>query len=610
MRTRTRLLVAGAAGVVVLGGAVTAWLAVTGRRAQHELAAARAELAPLRTGVLAGDGAVSDHIARLQRHSAAAEDATHDPVWSAVAAVPWLGSPAATVQGLTRAVNAVAAQSLPALAAASTDVHPARLLEGGSLDVAGLAASAAPLRTADASLVAQRDAVGALPPSWLGPVREARGALLGQLRDLSGLTTSARVAAEVAPSMLGKDGPRRYFVAFQNPAEARGTGGLLDAFAIVRAEKGGLLVERTGANTQLPDLPARIDGLEATFVDRYGAQGATSLWVNANLSPHFPEVGAAWLAMWRQSTGQQLDGAMALDPTALAGILRATGPVSAPVVGKVGADRIENLVLLEQYQRQELAAQRKQLMLGVGVQAMNAVLSGRATPQALVPRLAEATRGGHLLLYSRVGREQAALARSGLAGAVSDTTGPFAQAVVVNAAGNKLDTWLTQTLSYQVLHCAPSGREVAVTVNLANSAPTKGLPDYVTVRSDKPAYRTVVGQNRVEMQLLVTLGAHLESATLDGVPVPLAPPEGELPTQLPTGGLAAPGEDNGFLAEAVTAGRPSYGMELEVKPAARRTLVVTFREPAGIGGEPVLPLQPMVKRPTATADVAACGVAS
>ena len=64
------------------------------------------------------------------------------------------------------------------------------------------------------------------------------------------------------------------------------------------------------------------------------------------------------------------------------------------------------------------------------------------------------------------------------------------------------------------------------------------------------------------------------------------------------------------VAETVTAGRPSYGMELEVKPGARRTLVVTFREPAGIGGEPVLPLQPMVKRPAATADIAACGVAS
>jgi hypothetical protein len=267
-------------------------------------------------------------------------------------------------------------------------------------------------------------------------------------------------------------------------------------------------------------------------------------------------------------------------------------------------------VLLEQYQRADLAAQRKQLMLGVGVKAIEAVLSGAASPQALMPRLQQATRDRHILLYSAHPGEQKVLVRSHLAGAVSAAAGPFAQAVLVNAAGSKLDTWLHESLSYQVQHCAPGGRLVSVTVSLTNSAPTKGLPDYVTIRSDKPSYATEVGQNRVDLEVMVTRGARLESATLDGVAVPLAPPEGDLPVKLPTGGLAGPGEDTGFVSETVTAGRPSYGIGLELRPGARRTLVVTLREPAGVGGAPLLPVQTLVNPPTVSADVSACGVAS
>ena len=603
-------MIVGAATLGMVSAAAVGWLAWTAQTVRTELLAAKAELDPLRSEVINGDPAVAQRIATLQQHARAANEATHDPVWAAAAVLPWLGSPAATVRGLTESVNGIAADSLPALSAATTDVHPARILDAGRIDVAGLAQAAKPLGQAAASLQVERDAVQALAPSWVGAVRQARDDLHEQLVTLSELTSSAHTAAQVAPGMLGKDGTRRYFVAFQNPAEARGTGGLLDAFAIVRAQDGKLVVERTGANTQLPQLPPVIEGIDQNFVDRYGAQGATDLWLNSNLSPDFPEVGAAWLAMWQASTGERLDGAVALDPAALAQVLAATGPVTAPVVGTVGEDQVENLVLLEQYKRADLADQRKQLMLRVGVEAMDAVLAGKAAPQELVPRLRDAAHQGHMLLYSATESEQSALMRSKVAGAVPQGPEPFAQAVLVNAGGNKLDTWLEQSISYRVLECRSAGRTVAVTVRLHNRAPIKGLPAYVTVRSDKPQFETVVGQNRIELQLLVTTGAELTSASLDGVPVPLAPPEGDLPATLPTGGLATGGLDTGFLEEDYSVGRPAYGLDLELVPGVPRTLEVRFTEPAGLSGSPLLPVQTLVVRPTVLADVSACGSAS
>ena len=40
------------------------------------------------------------------------------------------------------------------------------------------------------------------------------------------------------PSFLGADGPRRYLFGASNPAELRGTGGLIGAYAILTMDRG------------------------------------------------------------------------------------------------------------------------------------------------------------------------------------------------------------------------------------------------------------------------------------------------------------------------------------------------------------------------------------
>jgi hypothetical protein len=71
------------------------------------------------------------------------------------------------------------------------------------------------------------------------------------LADLDASASQARTAAELIPAMLGADRPRRYFMAFQNSAEARGAGGLLGAYGVLEADRGRLRVLRLGSNTDL-----------------------------------------------------------------------------------------------------------------------------------------------------------------------------------------------------------------------------------------------------------------------------------------------------------------------------------------------------------------------
>jgi hypothetical protein len=190
------------------------------------------------------------------------------------------------------------------------------------------------------------------------------------------------------------------------------------------------------------------------------------------------------------------------------------------------------------------------------------------------------------------------LQAAGIAGAVSETGQPFAQAIVVNAAGSKLDAYLDSALEYRADKCTVDGRSVTVKVSLRNSAPTSGLPEYVTRRADEPSHPVAPSQNVVDLRVLVTKGASVRAAKLDGKLLPFSP-LGQLPATLPEG------EAIGFLSPAVQGGRPSYGLELELPPGVTRTLVLELDEPPSVI-DPLLPIQPLARTPKVAADVSLC----
>ncbi len=57
--------------------------------------------------------------------------------------------------------------------------------------------------------------------------------------------------------MLGAQGTRRYMMAFENNAEARGLGGLPGAYAILRADHGKVSFERFGTDNDFAGLTCR-----------------------------------------------------------------------------------------------------------------------------------------------------------------------------------------------------------------------------------------------------------------------------------------------------------------------------------------------------------------
>ena len=72
-----------------------------------------------------------------------------------------------------------------------------------------------------------------LLPQVAGPLIEAREKLSSLEQNLN----TAADAAWLAPNMLGADGPRRYLLLMQNNAEARATGGIPGALAVLNVDE-------------------------------------------------------------------------------------------------------------------------------------------------------------------------------------------------------------------------------------------------------------------------------------------------------------------------------------------------------------------------------------
>lgn len=516
----------------------------------------------------------------MQTDASAARHDTESVLWRAVSHVPIVGPPMTSVHGIAGAVDDLARGPLPTVVTTAARLSPAKLHPaGGRIDLAALQAAQAPLARSLASVRLTSARVDALPRTTrVGSVDAARAALARQLASLTGTLRTAAVAARLLPPMLGADGPRRYFVAFQTNAEARGTGGLVGGFAILQADQGALRVVQTGDNTQLGDRTTPAVDLSSEFSDRYDQYGSTTHWNNSNMSPHFPSAATIWLAMWQKRTGQSLDGAMATDPVALSHLLAATGPVRLPSGEGITASNVVRLTESTSYSRFANDNNARKAYLQVVAKAsLERVLSAPVS-RPLLAALGKSAGEGRLLTFSAHPAEQTLLAETALAGVLPITSRPFAEVVVNNAGGNKLDYYLGRDVTYTAGACRGTRRPSQVVVRLMNNAPTSGLTSYAGGRLDGEPGQTPSSQ-RLLLSLYATQGAGLTSVTVEGR----------------AGGVAVETERR----------HPVYTVVVDIPARSTVTVAYGLDEPVAASA-PMIPRQPLVRAMTVHASVPAC----
>ncbi len=518
-RRAVGILSAVTACLMVVATALGAWAALSARQdVEAGSSAARAALRSVRGG---DSDAAEQRLANARVHLAAASERLDGSSTALAAFVPVV---AQQVEAASVAVDqglAIAKSADDLVRAADYD----QLRYQGDVDLQAVTALQEPARHVDLTLRrAQEELDGAASPWLVGPLRTR----IDDLRaDVEQTGESARLASDlldVSPGLLGGSGARTYLVAFMTPAELRGAGGFIGAYAELRAVDGHVDLVRSGRIDDLLEAAPRgtrtLTG-PADYVRRYGRNDLADYLQDLTISPDFPADASAFAELYPQSGGRPVDGVIGVDPAGLAALLRLTGPVEDPELPeRLTADNVEDQLLRRQYLAYGDRAARGEILAAATRATFEALTDASLpAPRTLGHALGPVVDARHLYLWSRHPTEQQAFERLGADGALALTPGADAFSVIQqNSGNNKIDAYLHRTIRYRAKVDPSEGTvQGTLTIRLENQVPSTDLPN------------TVVANTRAEPRgsnvstLTIATPHQLVSATVDGKAVQLGP---------------------------------------------------------------------------------------
>ncbi|WP_442978758.1 DUF4012 domain-containing protein [Rhodococcus sp. 852002-51564_SCH6189132-a] len=577
-RKRRRVQIGCGVGALVAVGFI-GWLGYEGLQAKSNLEKAQDFATQAKDALLAGDTDKARVAAGdADRYAQDAWSSVDSVPWRIAGAVPFLGSPFDSTRQMTTIVSGLTEQVLLPAVDAGSAVSPDQLiLDGARINLAALRDAAPVLETTSAAISDLDEQAQNVDSTWLGLIDDARVDLQDQVSELSGLLNNTSLAAQIAPAMLGADGPRSYFVGFQTNAEARGTGGLLGGFGVVHATDGRVTVDELSSR----DFAGKYQPVDLgpEFAQAYGHSAPTTRAVNSNVSPHFPYAGKIWQSLWEQESGQRVDGAIATDPVALSYVLEVVGPVTMPDGEVISANNVVELTESTAYTRfADNNNARKEYLQAVARQVVLKMTGAVSKPRQLLEALGRAASEGRLALWSSHEDEQEVLSTTKLGHVVPDDSAPYAGVVVNNLGGNKLDYYLQREISYSAGSCEGETRDSTVTVRLTNALPSGDYTDYVAGMFDNPKGEPF-GTNLSDVGLIATQGAKLKKVTVNGV--------------------------SAFSFTGKERGHPMFNVQVPIPQGQTVEIVYEMTEPT-VAGAPRVPVQPLIDNPAVSVDVPEC----
>ena len=518
---RVRLLVMGAigAGLLLAVPAMVA-MATTIGPARAGANSAKQALDALRAG---DTERTADLFSRAEDSFADARRGLRSPLVSLGLVVPGLASnvdAARTMVSLGRDLSA-AGGSLSRL----SDAQRLRA-RGGALPLEELERLAPALESASRLLDDSTGRIGDIDRFFLvPPLRRAVDDLEARITGEAGPARLAAESTRLLPAMTGAGETRRYFLAFQNNAELRGTGGFIGNWGELVADGGRLRLARFGRLEELnaTGRDTRVLHMPADFLDTWGDFNPAKFWQQVNVSPDFPTTARVIADLYPQSGGSPIDGVIAIDPPGLAALLRLTGPVPVPNWPEaVTSDNVVEITLKTAYERFPNAAERIVFLGDVARRVTEAFAGGDlGSPVAVTGALSSAARAGHLKLYLTRENEQRLAVDLGVDGAIPPPRGDSLTVVNQNMAGNKVDYYLRRRVEYDV-EIEPGRDPASVTgtvkVTLDNRAPSTGLATEVIGPYDD---RFTAGENRTHLSVYSPFATR--SLLVEGKPTTLEP---------------------------------------------------------------------------------------
>ena len=521
-RRRRRWLLIGA-GVIVLG--VILWLGREAVIARNALNDASREAQMLQRQITDGDTKkASATLVDLQASTRDARTHTDGPLWAASTGIPFIGDSVDAVRVVSRSLDVIAQRGLAPVVEVSSslgsDVFKPR---NGRFDVANLQKLAPSVTTASQVLTAQRARIERIEDDELiGPIR-------GQVSDLKEKISNAEFAASagaramrLAPPLLGTDGKRKYLLIFQNNAEARSTGGIPGAWAILSADNGKVSLGRQGSVGDIGTFSKPVVKLTKEEKAQYGDLMATH-FADVNFTPDFPRSAKIARIMIQRRIGTEVDGVMSVDPVALQYLLKATGPIKVADGTTLNAKNTVDTLLSRVYEQFNRAKVQDAFFADSARRVFTAVISGKGNPRKMVKEFVKASSEHRVLLWSSVKEEQASLAQTSLSGILpaAGSARPQLGFYYTDATQSKMQYYLDARTTAESEGCRADGTQTfRIETILKSTAPTdvSGLPLAVTGRNK----RVAKGSMLLSTRFFGPAGGRFTEFTVDGKSKPVS----------------------------------------------------------------------------------------
>jgi hypothetical protein len=288
--------------------------------------------------------------------------------------------------------------------------------------------------------------------------------------------------------------------------------------------------------------------------------------------------------MWAQQTGMHVDGVIGIDPVTLSYILGAVGSVTMPDGEVVTKDNVVELTESTAYVRFPTdQTARKNYLQDIAKEVVKKITGPVESPRKLLDALGKAISERRIAVWSSSPADQKLLEETPLAHVVPDDPAPYAEVVINNLGGNKLDYYLKSEIEYAADGCDGEKRLSTVTIRLTNTLQdARPLPGYVAAPNGLPPGITTMVPNGTmvsSVRLLATTGATLVSALADGQRVPVFP--------------------------GTERGHPSFEAQVAVPPGQSGELSFHLSEPTSAGA-PRVPIQPLRDTVTPVVSVPEC----
>lgn len=486
--------------------------------------------------------------ADAQRAAAAAEDLTVvSAQW-----IPWLGSDihAARVLsiGLGDTLQSVAplVEQRDAISLSETDLPKTLKALSGSMD------------SLDTAITNFDKALEAVTPADLHFGLEPKVVTLkSALESVQMAVHEGAPLLKAAAVLLNQPEETTWFVATQNSAELRASGGLLGSYAIISIKDGKVSLKDFGADNKLLARGPLNVGFASGIDNIWG--GDLADWRDLNVSSHIPDNGQIIIDSWRQKFGQKLDGVLFFSQGTVAHLVGATGGT------EVSGQKLTQLNTVDFLSKEIYAkfpdVKKKNAVVAKLMQKLFTQLSdNKVELGGLFESLSNPKNIDNLYLYSTNDDTQAEIEKLRIDGSVPNRPGSDVIVDINNGGGNKIDAYLSTSYSYELGKCGVKtwedlpGRESTVTITLTNNAPKKGLPGYVNPRLDlRPGQKYVPSSNREVISIYAPVGSTDEVITVDGQ------------------------EEGATFANYRN--HPVYVLSVELAPGETRTVQVKFIEP-------------------------------